>query len=548
MPAVVTDQFRIVNASNFIDSISDTSNSYYVFLGLANPTTGNRLADGTESVGIGRSSTWNNGTELSVPTPTDNLQYLSLYNETQLFGKKITTSNVKRVITKYQWRANTRYDMYRHDYDISKNPSPNGKSGLYNTNYYVMNSDYRVYICIDNGSSGSLPQGKRSLDEPTFTDLEPSAAGTSGDGYIWKYLYTVNPSDIIKFDSTKYIVLPNDWSTSTDPQIETVRDAGNSDLYKNQIKKIYIENAGSGYSDTTPDGETVNILGDGVGGKAIVKIDDSSISSVEVISGGSGYTYGIVDLSTLNNEGVNSPSFSYAKLIPIIPPSKGHGYDLYKELGADKVLVYNRFDDSTKDFPTNTTFAQIGIVKNPTTVGTASSVFVQNQYSSLSAFKFSSVTNESLTVPAIGQRIHQTTPQGTAQGYIASYDRETKVLKYVQDRTLYMNPSSNDTVDHAGISTTGNVLEFYTADPNSAATVNTVVSDDGFTGTIDRNFTGISTNPSGNKLITLGLNFTYGHAPAEINKGSGEIIYIDNRPEINRNSRQKEDVKIILEF
>ena len=217
-------------------------------------------------------------------------------------------------------------------------------------------------------------------------------------------------------------------------------------------------------------------------------------------------------------------------------------------MGADKVLVYARFDDSTKDFPTNTTFAQIGIVKNPTTVGTASSVFVQNQYSSLSAFKFSSVTNESLTVPAIGQRIHQTTPQGTAQGYIASYDRETKVLKYVQDRTLYMNPSSNDTVDHAGISTTGNVLEFYTADPNSAATVNTVVSDDGFTGTIDRNFTGISTNPSGNKLITLGLNFTYGHAPAEINKGSGEIIYIDNRPEINRNSRQKEDVKIILEF
>ena len=24
---------------------------------------------------------------------------------------------------------------------------------------------------------------------PTFTDLEPKAAGTSGDGYIWKYLY-----------------------------------------------------------------------------------------------------------------------------------------------------------------------------------------------------------------------------------------------------------------------------------------------------------------------------------------------------------------------
>ena len=37
MPAVVTDQFRIANAGNFVDSVLDSSNSYYVFLGLPNP-------------------------------------------------------------------------------------------------------------------------------------------------------------------------------------------------------------------------------------------------------------------------------------------------------------------------------------------------------------------------------------------------------------------------------------------------------------------------------------------------------------------------------
>ena len=37
MAAIVTDQFRILNASNFIDSVVDSSNSYYVFLGLDNP-------------------------------------------------------------------------------------------------------------------------------------------------------------------------------------------------------------------------------------------------------------------------------------------------------------------------------------------------------------------------------------------------------------------------------------------------------------------------------------------------------------------------------
>ena len=44
------------------------------------------------------------------------------------------------------------------------------------------------------------------------------------------------------------------------------------------------------------------------------------------------------------------------------------------------------------------------------------------------------------------------------------------------------------------------------------------------------------------------MEFTNGLANSEINKGSGEIIYIDNRSLISRNERQKEDVKIILEF
>jgi hypothetical protein len=166
----------------------------------------------------------------------------------------------------------------------------------------------------------------------------------------------------------------------------------------------------------------------------------------------------------------------------------------------------------------------------------------------LGAFKFSSVSGETTVIPAVGQQVTQVTSEGTAKGYVSSYDRETKVLKYTQDRTLFLNPTSNDTKDHSGISVTGKVLPFFTAESSASATVNTIISSDGFTGTIDRNFTGINTNPSGNKLISLGLEFNYGIASPEINKGSGDIIYIDNRPEISRNSRQKEDVKIILEF
>ena len=70
----------------------------------------------------------------------------------------------------------------------------------------------------------------------------------------------------------------------------------------------------------------------------------------------------------------------------------------------------------------------------------------------------------------------------------------------------------------------------------------------GFQASVNQNFSGISTNPTGNKVISLGVNFENGLANPEINKGSGDVIYLDNRPVITRNSRQKEDIKIILEF
>ncbi|MFN9908941.1 MAG: hypothetical protein ACK56F_22935, partial [bacterium] len=60
-------------------------------------------------------------------------------------------------------------------------------------------------------------------------------------------------------------------------------------------------------------------------------------------------------------------------------------------------------------------------------------------------------------------------------------------------------------------------------------------------------YTGITTT-IGSKLINLGTQFTNGLANPEINKTSGELLYLDNRPLISRNSRQKEDIKIILEF
>jgi len=513
MAAIVTDQFRILNASNFIDSVTSGNDSYYVFLGLSNPT----------SEGFGRNTNWNE----DILNPTDNLEYLSHYRNTSLFGKKITSSNIRRLIKKVTWTSDTSYDMYRHDYSI-QNPTPNSNSSrVYDSNYYVINSDFRVYICIDNGSSGTNLNGNKSQDEPTFTDLEPSSAGISGDGYVWKYLFSVSPSDIIKFDSTEYVVTPNNWDTSTDSQIISIRENGNSGpTNQNQIKKVYIENSGSGYSSGV-----VDILGDGLGGRVSITVNSSgSIISTQIVSGGYGYTWGIVDLGSIQPVGsIPNP----AKLIPIIPPSKGHGYDLYTELGSDKVLIYARFDDSTKDFPTDTKFAQVGIIKNPTTFSSDTVIFTENQYSSLGAIK---LTSDFVGTPVIGQEITQEVSGGTARGYVASYDSETKVLKYFQDRSLYFGNNLNQT-DYNSVTTKSKIYNFEsTGGPISP-----------YSGSVDTSFTSNKVT-IGSKVIDLGVSFTSGLANPEINKKTGDIIYIDNRPLVTRDIRQKEDIKIILEF
>ena len=313
MAAIVTDQFRILNANNFVETVENSTNSYYVVVGLANPT--------SPIVGFGRSEEW----DTETPNPIDNFNYTNHISDTTIFGKKVTSDNIRRLITRRNWTQGTKYEMYRHDYSL-KSPSPvTGSSRLYDSSYYVMNQNFDVYVCIDNGSSGISTTGNASQDEPVFTDLEPSRAGESGDGYIWKYLFTVPPSDIIKFDSTEYISVPSDWATATTTQIQSVRENGDSTVNNNQIRKVYIDKQGFGYAQNQS-GVEVDIIGDGTGGKVVIDTDsEGKITETNVSSGGQGYSYGMVDLGGLGNPTTR------AKLIPIIPPSRGHGFDLYRD-------------------------------------------------------------------------------------------------------------------------------------------------------------------------------------------------------------------------
>lgn len=512
MPAIITDQIKVLNASNFVSGITTEGNSYYVFLGLPDA--------------VGKDADWNSNT----PDPIDSIDQSYDTSDTLISGKRISSSDVLRVVRKNTWTSGTIYEMYQHDYSINNLSPQTSSTNLYSTNYYVINSDYRVYECIYNGAHpDNFGKGTTSLEEPVHTDLQPRE---ESDGYVWKYLFSIKPSDIVKFDSVDYVPVPNAWdnnvntsdvyNASVEGRIETV-------LITSNVNAVY---QFSGVVNNIP------IQGDGQDGLCSVTFTDGKPVTVTVTNGGSGYTFGTLDLT-----GYVSGSGATFKVI--IPPPGGHGHDIYRELGAYRVLIYSRIENldvTNPDFPVGNQFARVGIIKNPTVFGT-NVVQTQSTVSGTYALRLTGAATTAMSVSTDGL-ITQTVGLGsTAVGKIISYDPTTKLLKFWQDRNLATDDIS------AGKPTYGYRLNKFTSTPASGGSTDIVVTTTTGTETvaIETSFTGVSTTVN-NRIYYFGQSVTNGISNPEIEKNSGDIIYIDNRPEVTRAVNQREDIKIVLEF
>ena len=517
MAAIITDQIRILNAKNFVAGVQTSTNAYYSFIGLPNATD--------------IQTDW----DTSPPSPKDNFNEENNYWDTIIALKKITSTDVRQVVQKRSWTSGTTYDMYRSDYSRSNTAAVSGATNLYSATFYVINSDYRVYACLQNGMDPDNPNGKPSLDEPTFTDLEPRSAGTSGDGYIWKYLYTVKPGDIVKFDSTDFIPVPDAWETNTDDA--SVRD----NAVDGSIKIVTITDRCVGVGTDNRTYSRVRIKGDGTVAECTVVVNnDQQIESVTVSNQGQDYTFGNVDLVGGGvPTGSTRPTFDV-----IMSPPGGHGADIYSELGAYNVLMYSRIENDIEnpDFISGNQIARVGLVENPKAFGSAANLGL-DKASALQALRLSGAGYSSATFTA-DSFVTQTVATGsTAVARVVNYDQTTGVLKLWQDRTM----AGFNTV---GVAITNPVYGFdqveFTATPSTGGTL-TIVPSTGSNLAINTSFTGISTVIN-NRTYYLGQTFTNGIATPEAKKYSGNIIYVDNRPSITRSANQKEDIKIILQF
>jgi len=521
MPAIITEQFRVMNAETFVESlvsVGSTANTYYTFIGQ--PNCFNAQAGGSANWGDGLS-------------PLDGFDEENQIKETIIAMKKVTSEDVRRMIRKVSWTSGTTYEMYRHDYTIYNKTPVTNQPSLYNSNFYVINEDFRVYLCLQNGTDPENPKGRPSFDQPSFIDLEPRPAGTSGDGYIWKYLFTIKPSEIVKFDSIEFIPVPNNWGTVGE-SISTKNNA-----IDGKVEIITITDRGLGYQPISKSFTNIPILGDGTGGKATITVDSfGKVSEVFVTDGGSGYTNGIIKFepgapgipSELSNDG------GIAEFDVIIPPKGGHGHNIYRELGSYRVLVYSRYitDDSNPDVILGNDFARVGIIKDPTVFGSDTEKLTLGEVSALNSIKLSGVTTQ--TTYPVDSVITQTVGQGvTAIGFVAAWDNVTGVLKYYQP---------------VGLATAGVNYKINTFTSTPASGGSFVINSPKIVGpalSVDTAFTGISTVIN-SRTYQLGSNFVAGISSAEYNKKSGDIIYLDNRKAIPRSSSQKEDIKIVLEF
>jgi hypothetical protein len=486
MPAIITNKFRLHNASNFVESFSESSPNIY-YLAIGRPQ-----AFGTSTAGDSR--TQYEGTDSSPLTPTDSVSDEFYFFDDVIAAKRITTSDISRVIPRRNWTTGTTYDIYRHDYgqyikgsSTTTITANSGASNLNDSTFYVLSSANNVYKCLDNNGNSA------STVEPTGTS---TSILTTGDSYKWKYMYTLTASEQTNFLSTDFM------HVSTDSTVSAAAVDG-------AIDTILIKTAGSGGTNGTHTG--VAIRGDGSSGVCTVVVAGGAVSSVTVTTPGTGYTYGYVRNADIVAAGATS--LSGAELDVIIPPKGGHGANAVEELGGHYVMMNTNFtgDESSNsgDFTTANDFRRVGLLLDPTTGGSAASATTLR---GTKAIKLSGTPGSF----QVDEEINQASTG--AVGKVVEYDSTNKILYYMQTRF-------ND----EGVDSNGNQTAFSGANTITGQTSSAAGTPDTSTQTVDN------------------IVFTSGYNSGEIDSDT-DVLYQENRSPITRASDQTENIKLIVEF
>ena len=508
MSATITDKFKR-------QVLQDLFNSFHG-IGLDTGQDSDRYF-----VGLSRSEAWTD--ENAPPTPYPSKEDVREF-QTSLQGIKRIT-DLSYVLPRHNWSAGSVYTPWSNN---RHSDTTVGALKDVEGSYYVMTDEHNVYVCLQQGMTDEGVV-RNSIYKPTSVALVPFEAGP--DGYVWKFMYNVGVFNSRRYLTSEYIpveqIVDSSLGGPAAGSLSASRIAQVLVQYNSipgQILGVDIANGGSGY--TTPPTITINGEG-GDSAKAYGRLDvNGSIFQVVMkdsedaanFSFGSHYTK--KTWITVSGDGG-------AELVPVIhSDSGGLGFDPRTDLNAASLMYSVRIVGSEDNvFSTNNDFRQVGLIKNPMKDSVNNINWVDDSYSSRfvtaprgSALKKLYVGSGIVAENAENDNIVTGDLTG-AQAVLDYYG--TYIDSDCCDSDL--NVSYNVLYVHQNISTGFNAFDSAESVTlsNAGGTANIAVHDD-------------SSIPA----------MQY----AAVDNFSGEVLYIDNRLEIDRDPDQTEDIKIVIDL
>ena len=255
MTISITPLMHNTIADSMFGDILSKSSKYYYFLGKTVPYV-------TISGGIEQ-----------VETPLSTYKYELSTRRDVITIKEISSSDVSFVVPRINWTLGETYDQYDDNYTEAF-PSFSGATSIVTAKFYVITSEFNLYMCLDNNNNAS------STISPTGYDTTPIV---TSDGYKWKFMMNIPLSLRVKFLTSSYMPISN---------------AINSIFYNNgAIDTIIIDRPGVGYPANTTASITVSSATTAMGSLVVGRqyiintLGTTTNTQWNTIAGTSGITY-----------------------------------------------------------------------------------------------------------------------------------------------------------------------------------------------------------------------------------------------------------------
>jgi len=586
MAAIISEKFRIFNAKQFLESLSEGANDadaartrMYFFVGrsakwdayvevfnvdgtfvagetvsgggwsatvaevnensiLVNnvlptatttPAFGTTVTGGTSSA-TAKSGVYRYATEEAPPAPIDNYsEKIAIYNEL-IAAKRITGPFARLVIPRYNWNIslNPKFDMYRPSY--APTPGGGGAVGKSTATGQTSLSAGKFYVMNSAYEVFKCLYNGESPANPTGQNAtyEPKSQPAGGQGAFANGIYT-EPSGTAGYIWKHMFTLPTAdvlsfLSTDFLPIVE-----------KTEASRVTVEGQavdGGVHVAVVEDAGSAlpatatlytSVYGDGSGGIVKFTTDGSgSITSAVMEAAGTGYTYGSTILET-------GKVFTDAGLTSAASSFTGK---------ASIEVVVSPSGGHGSDAE-NELFSKRVMTNVRLTYDEGSGDFpVDNDFRRIGIiqdpFDFGTTNFASAS-----------TLRGTAvlkiNGATSNYTVDEDIFQSVTGGTAYGKVVSWD-------ATTGILKYYQSPELHSDSGVVRAFEANAANAVVGQASTASGNIDTGANGAVSGIALTGGLASPEIAANSGEIVYIENRRQITRAADQIEDIKLVIEF